>query len=352
MTARNMSASGDSAVAGPPLWLVAAPLLSITRHILTEYIRSGWILVELLYVLALYLFAFGYPFEPSFFFGTANWGLGLLAVCATLLLVARAMRPTTYRLATAQVPRRTYVAGLALAAATLRAAVYLLLLALALLSHHLINATAGTLLAGSIGLLAGNILLAALALALSPAFTPRSARQPSPPSSPSRQTALSLVYAVPRFSRLIFLAWLVAALSSYAASGPLAALLFVARLPLLPLFACFGIGVTGMIGWRDVLALLVVAGYVVGLVFLAGSWLARRDATSAVSETDATEESAEPTGTLASANMAAPERQPAKEPATLARSAAQPAKSRTSQGHAQQAPTPARRPPARKRPGR
>ncbi|HLJ80897.1 MAG TPA: hypothetical protein VKT52_05375, partial [Ktedonobacterales bacterium] len=50
-----------------PFWLPTVtpimPVLLVAGRELVEYIRDGWILVELAYVLALYLFAFRYPFE-------------------------------------------------------------------------------------------------------------------------------------------------------------------------------------------------------------------------------------------------------------------------------------------------
>src|SRR5579859_587983 len=235
------------------LYPPVAAILLAARAPLLEYIRDGWILVELAYALALYLFAFRYPFEAPFFFETANWSLGLLAAGTTLLLISRAPPPDAAQPAITSAARRVYTAGLMLAAAALRIVEYVVLLALVLFSRRLINATSGALFAGSVGLIAGCIVLAALTLALSPAYAPR-------------------------FARLIFLAWLTAALYSYTATGLLAAFFFVWRLPLLPLFACYTMGMTGTIGWNGGLALLINAGYVVGLVMLATFLRARRDA--------------------------------------------------------------------------
>lgn len=264
-----------------PFWLATntstviasiTPVLLIAGRALVEYIRDGWILVELAYVLALYLFAFRYPFETPFFFETANWGLGLLTVCTTLLLVARAMRPAAAQPALAHVSPRAYTAGLLITAAALRILAFVVLLALTLLSRHLINATGGALLAGSVGLIAGCIVLAALTLVLSPAFTPRPAQSNMPPDG-----RLFRRFTLLRLRHLIFIAWLTGALYSYTAAGALAAIFAVWRLPLLPLFACYAMGVTGAIGWGGLLALMIAAGYVVGLALLAASWLARRE---------------------------------------------------------------------------
>lgn len=238
------------------------PVFISARRILADYAISGWILAELAYVLALYLFAFRYPFDAPYFFETANWGLSLLAVGATALLVARAMRSAAYRPAIAHAPRQTYIAGLMLAAVAVRGAICIWLLALALLSRNLLSATPGTLLAGMLGLIANGIVLAALTLALSTAFAPR-------------------------LARLATLAWLVGALYSYAATNTLADFFLTWRLPLLPIFAGFAMGLTGRVDGGGLLALAVDAVYVVVLVRLADVWRARLEAPQATDEAQA-----------------------------------------------------------------
>lgn len=234
----------------------AAMTLTNARRILADFVFSGWFLAELAYVPALYVFAFRYPFDTPFFFETANWGLSLLTICATVLLVGRAMRPAMYRYGSEQAARQAYIAGLALAAAALRLIVYIWLLALVLLSQHLLDATPGALLAGSLGLVANSIVLAALTLALSTTFAPR-------------------------LARLLMMGWLVGALYSYIGTNTLADFFLSWRLPLLPIFAGFTMGLTGTIDGGDLLVLAVDALYVVGLVWLASFWRVRREAARA-----------------------------------------------------------------------
>ena len=76
---------------------------------------------------------------------------------------------------------------------------------------------------------------------------------------------------------IIFLFWLCLALASYTVEGPLYFVLAPLRWPLLPIIACYNFGQTGIIGGWGVVALVVMAGYVVGLVRLAEMLLARRD---------------------------------------------------------------------------
>jgi len=65
------------------------------------------------------------------------------------------------------------------------------------------------------------------------------------------------------------LLWLVLAFASYQASGLLAILLFPAKLLLLPVAASYDFGVTGSIGWGGLLAIVVQAAYIVGLIWFA-----------------------------------------------------------------------------------
>lgn len=79
-----------------------------------------------------------------------------------------------------------------------------------------------------------------------------------------------------RMEQIGFLAWLVAAIYSYT-SGPLAQVLEVLRLPLLPFGAGYNSSVTGVLDWSDALALVIEVYYIAGLIWLAESRMARRD---------------------------------------------------------------------------
>ena len=111
---------------------------------------------------------------------------------------------------------------------------------------------AGWLFSGSVGLLAGDVVLVAVTVALSPPMARRE-------------------------HRIVFLAWLVLALYLYTYSGPLASVLTVVRMPIWPLTTVFAFGDAGTIGWLGLAALCIDALYVHGLLQAAELLLARRD---------------------------------------------------------------------------
>jgi hypothetical protein len=80
-----------------------------------------------------------------------------------------------------------------------------------------------------------------------------------------------------RRARILLLAWFAAVLYSNTSPGPVAAVLGVSRIPLMPLVVCYNFGATGSIGWIGVAALAMVVVYVVGLTLLAQYWMRKRD---------------------------------------------------------------------------
>lgn len=229
-----------------------APTLVVARHALLGYMRSGWVWGEALVVLAIFAIAFR-PFavRSDNFFGVSILALGALAFVGTILLVRRGMRARAY-LTLARLPSRgAYVRGLALAAGALRIPLYLLLLALVLLSRGLVDPSLGALLVGSVFLLLVTLVLSALALVLTPPITTRAAW-------------------------IVVLAWLVGALSSYT-QAPFAPWLAPLQLPLQPLVACYVIATTGTLAWSNAWAPTLAVAYIVALVALAQARFARHD---------------------------------------------------------------------------
>lgn len=219
------------------------PAVAAARALLWDYLSSGWVVGEAVVLVAFFLLAFRDAGDTAHFFNAASLGLGTLAILGTAVAVAHTLDVTLYGPLAERYGRSAAIRGLALALVAVRLGSYLYLLALALLSGKIVDASFGALLAGSLGLLANVILLSLVTVALCLPF------------STSRE-------------RIGFLFWLVAALFSYTDNGFLAQLCVVARLPLLPLAACFDSGITGELGWGGLLALLIVAGYALGIVRL------------------------------------------------------------------------------------
>lgn len=219
------------------------PAMAVARALLWDYLASGQIVGEAAVLAIVFLVAFHNAGDPAHFFEAASAGLGVLAVAGAALTVMSTFQPSFYTPLAERYGREACVRGLALALVTIRLGSYLYLLVPALLTGRIVGASFGAMLAGTLGLLANVILLALVTVALCPPF------------ATSRE-------------RMGFLGWLVAALYSYVDSNLLARICVIARLPLLPLAACFDSGITGELGWGGLLALLIVAGYALGLVRL------------------------------------------------------------------------------------
>lgn len=217
--------------------------MSVARALLWDYLGSGRIVGEAAALALFFLLAFHSAGDPAHFFEAAFAGLGVLAVLGAAIAVMSTFRPSVYTPLAERHGRGACVRGLALALVAVRLGSYLYLLVPALLTGRIIGASFGAMLAGTLGLLANVILLSLVTAALCPPFVT------------SRE-------------RMGFLVWLVAALYSYVDSTLLERICVIARLPLLPLAACFDAGITGALGWGGLLALLIVAGYALGLVRL------------------------------------------------------------------------------------
>jgi hypothetical protein len=241
------------------------PSLTIARFTLTSYIRSGWILVDIVFVWLLYaIFFFEFGGNVSYFFGTSTQGLGALAIVGTVIMTQRAMTARVYLPISRITSRSSYIRGLMIATGVLRIPSYLLLLVMASSYHQyspppcsgfegcIQGATPGNITAGSIGLLANCILISTLVVAFSAPIATR-------------------------LARIALLAWLVAVLYSNSGIGPFAAVLSVTRIPLIPLTICFGFGTTGMIGWPGLAGLAIMALYITALMLLAEYWMRKRD---------------------------------------------------------------------------
>ena len=230
--------------------ILAAPALRVARAALGRYVRSSWLLVDLVGIGVIWAIAFRGTVTPASFFEIASIGLILLALLGAYGIL-HVMPPSVYlRL----VPRRDYraaLAGVVLANAVVRAAVALALLLLTGILQDLIDATASGVLVGMLGLVANSVLIGTLAIVLAPPIAGR-------------------------LWRVGLLVLVLLALYSYEASGLLGQVLAVTRLVLLPIAACYNLGQTGELDRPGLLALLVVAALVAGMVYLAAGALTRR----------------------------------------------------------------------------
>lgn len=263
MSISNMQQANPSSLGQAWRGLWHAPSLTIARFTLASYIRSGWILGDIVLVWLLYA-AFFYEFggNVTYFYGSAAEGLAALAILGPVVMVQRAMSARVYLPLARLTSRSAYVRGLIIATGVLRIPLFLMLLVLAILYHGHSNtlctpmciegATLSNMLVGAIGLLANSILISTLTVAFSAPLATRKAR-------------------------IVLLAWFVLVLYSNTSPDAVATTLGVTRIPLIPFTLCYNFGINGTIGWSGLLALLIVAVYVAGLILLAQYWMARRD---------------------------------------------------------------------------
>jgi hypothetical protein len=232
------------------LW--QSPETTVARMTLGSYLRSGWLWGEGVAVVGLFLVLWWYPGDQPYFFGAAALGLGALGFVGTAILTQRAFSARVYLPLARLTDRSAYLRGVVLASAVLRVAWQILLTVLCLADRKILNPTAGGMFAGELGLLALCVVFGALTMTLSPPVATR-------------------------LHRIVFLAWLVAALSSFHYNGPLSSAFALTQLPLVPLAGCYGLGAGGLLDWHGVLALLGAALYVVVITWVGGWLLERRD---------------------------------------------------------------------------
>lgn len=226
--------------------------VTLARFILDGYIRSGWVWGEVVLVLAQFAALVQFPGNTAYWFDTMGLGLGAQAILGTVVMLRRAFGARAYLPLTRLANRAAFPRAVVLASGALRVPLFALYLLCITISGKLTTPTPGGVLIGTVGLLAGSMVLVAV-------------------------TVLLCLPITTRFHRILFLAWLVAALASFRYDGPLVWLVSVARLPLVPVAASFGLGARGAIGWVGLGALAGDALLVALALRLAVVLLARRD---------------------------------------------------------------------------
>ncbi len=239
------------------LW--RTPTLTVARFTLRSYIRSGWILGDIVIVWLLYAaFFLEFGGNAKYFYDTAGQGLYVLAILSSIVMTQRAMQARVYLPLARLSSRSAYVQGIILATGLLRVPTFLLMLLLAAGYHTHIpilgiqDATISNMLPGALGLLLNCIVLSTLTVVLS---TPIATRR----------------------IQIVFLAWLAVVLYANGSPTLLAQYLSIASLPLAPFAACHSFGSTGIIDGYGLIMVILEIGYIVGLTLLAGFWLRKRD---------------------------------------------------------------------------
>lgn len=227
-----------------------SPSYAATRAILTHDGTRVCLLVEGLLALAMLIIIAWNGDDAAHLFTAANFALGAITLGGGIAITHAILAPDVYLPLAERTSRAAIIRGLALVCGGIAAALALVIIALALLFQRVQSAAPGQIAAGTLGLLANCVVLSTLAVTLSSPITTH-------------------------VERLLFLVWLDVALYSISGGDGLSALLWLAHVPMLPLVACIGFGVTGVVGWPGLAALLIMVGYAVALPWLADRLLSR-----------------------------------------------------------------------------
>ena len=240
-----------------------SPTLVVARFTLRSYVRSGWILGDIVFVWLTYaIFFLDAGGNVSYFFGTAGPALGVLSVLSTIVMTQRAMSARVYLLLARLTSRSAYVRGIILASSVLRIPAFLLLMILAISFHKfspppcnplcIADATFSSMTIGGVGLLVNCWILSALTVVLS-------------------------IPIATRRIQIIFLAWFALVLYTNTSINIIATYFSWVRVPLAPLATCYNLGTMGFVGWYTPVLFLMAIGYIIALTVLAEFLLRKRD---------------------------------------------------------------------------
>jgi hypothetical protein len=236
------------------------PTLTVARFVLWSYLRSGWVLADIVYLWFLYALLFsGSGGDAAYFYGAVSPWLYALAILDTAIIVQRSLKTARVYLPLSRLSSRSiYIRGVIAATAIWRIPIFIVMLGLSAGYHKyapsigIYGATLGNMLPGAIGLLLNCMLLSTL-------------------------TVLLLAPVGTRRIQIVFLAWLMIVLYASTHFDIVSQYLVVLRIPLNPFFLCYSVGLNGTIDLYGIGMMILTAAYIFGLILLAQFWLSRRD---------------------------------------------------------------------------
>ncbi len=233
--------------------------ITLTRFLLHSYVKSGWILFDIVFIWFLYaLFFLQAGGNVVYFYGTAGPGLAVLALLSTVIMTQRATHARMYFPLSHLTARAPYIIGLILATTLLRMLSFIAILLLGM-SYHvyaphvgIFGATFSNMLPGAIGTLLYTVLIAVLTVLLS-------------------------VPIATRLMQIIFLTWLALVLYSNTSPAALAQHLAFVRLPLAPIAVCYTAGAGESFNLYTIAMLLLALIYIIILSWLCTYCFKQRD---------------------------------------------------------------------------
>src|SRR5579864_1669911 len=204
--------------------LLASPSLEIARFTLFGYMRSGWILLDIVLIWLIFsVFFSASSVSTNEFFSLASPSLAIEAIVSSIIMTHRAMRANSYLPLSRLSSRSPYLYGVMIAASVPRIPLYGLLLLITLVGSSITDMTWLNMLSGSFGIILVCTLCALLTVTLSKPIATR-------------------------LTRIFFLSWVV--LAFYAASplaNPIRQYLSIVQVPLQPIALCYQFGIQGFI---------------------------------------------------------------------------------------------------------
>ena len=233
---------------------------TVVRLSLSNYLRSGWIFLELAFLVVAVALAPTVTNSPvggglQSFFGISGALYIVEALIGALLLSRRAFGPTAYMFLARLPSRRSYAAGVALAAAVIRVPLLVLLVTLGYAFGKIVNPPIPWLVFGGLDVLLPACLIASIAIVLSPPVGTR-------------------------ITRMIFLAWILVIFRPARVTAGLPpdlnSALNALLVPLRPVTDSIFARTDAIAARSSLTSILVQTAYVVGIAVLAGVLLERR----------------------------------------------------------------------------
>lgn len=237
-----------------------AQTTTVVRLSLSNYLRSGWIYLELALLLGAVVLA---PTAPNgvvggglqSFFGISGMLFIVEALIGSPLLVRRTYGPTAYMFLARLPSRKSYAAGVALAAAVLRIPLFLLLVTLGYALGKIVNPPIPWLVFGGLDVLLPACVVASIATVLSPPVGTRT-------------------------TLMVFLAWVLVifrpAWSTAGLPADVNSALNALLVPLRPVTDSMFASGDSIMARSSLPSILLQAAYVLGLALLAGLLFERR----------------------------------------------------------------------------
>ncbi|HEY7415713.1 MAG TPA: hypothetical protein VH593_11015, partial [Ktedonobacteraceae bacterium] len=232
--------------------------ITVARFTLGSYIRSWWILGNIVFIWLLYAaFFLETGSDVKYFYGVATPGLYILSILSAIVLTQRAMQARMYLPLARLNSRAAYTRGLILAISILCVLHFSFTLLLAMGYHRyapslgIQGATAGNMLPGVLGTILNCIILATLTVLLSAPIATRRIQ-------------------------IVFLIWLAGVLYSNTNTDLVAHYLSVIRVLLDPVVTCSTFGITETIDGYGLAMIVLAVGYIFVLSWLGEYWFSKR----------------------------------------------------------------------------